>query len=178
MSRKIPAAIGTRGVGGAAAQAVEVEDREDSEDHEAGDGVDDVLVGDRGEDHDDPEHDQAEQRPEERAGPRAEVSAGGVAVRAVGGDERRGGAGRLPQSGRVGAGVVGDGGGDREAEHEAEPEQQPDRELLAAPGGGDVESEDERDRGDEQHEPSHAAQVAAEVGAELGEADGARRRSP
>ena len=66
-------------------------------------------------------------RPHER-----EVPAGGVAVRAEGGDERRGGAGRLPQRGRVGVGVVGDQRRDREAEQQTEPEQQPDRELLAA----------------------------------------------
>ena len=101
-----------------------------------------------------------------------EVSARGVAVGAEGGDERRGGAGRLPESGRVGVGVVGDDGGDREAEQEPEPEQQPDRELLAALGGGDVESEDARERADEQHQPGRAAEIAAEVGAERGEADG------
>ena len=63
------------GVRGAAAQAVEVEDREGAEDPEAGDGVDDVLVGDRHEDRDDPEGDQPQQCPEERASPRRKVSA-------------------------------------------------------------------------------------------------------
>ena len=130
-----------------------------------------MAVGDRDEDRDDPEADQAQQRPEQRAAPRAEVSARGVAVRTGGGDERRGGSRRLPESGRVGLGVVGDDGGDRESEHEAQPEQESDREFLAALGGGDIEPEDERDRADEQHQPDRAGQIAAEVGAERGEAD-------
>src|SRR5437763_7565345 len=78
------------------AQPVEVEDRERAEDAESRDGVDDVPVGDRDEDRDDPKRDQAEQRPEQRARPGGEVPARRVAVRATGGDERRGGSGRLP----------------------------------------------------------------------------------
>jgi hypothetical protein len=46
-----------------------------------------------------------------------------------------------------------------------------DRELLAALGGGDVESDDDWDRGDEQRDPDGAVQIAAEVGAECGEPD-------
>src|SRR3954462_12400616 len=60
MSRKIAAA---RGIGGAGAQAVEVEDRERAEDPESGDRVDEVAVGDRYEDRNDAEDDQAEQGP-------------------------------------------------------------------------------------------------------------------
>src|SRR3954451_10137075 len=88
------------------AQAVEVENRERTEDPEPGDGVDDVAVGDRDEDRDDPEREQAQQRPEQRARPRGKVSPSRVAVGAAGRDECRGGAGRLPQRGRVALGVV------------------------------------------------------------------------
>src|SRR3954449_10762987 len=101
-------------------QPVEVEDRERAEDPEAGDGVDDVAVGDRDEQRDDPERDQRQQRPEQRARPRREVSARGVPVRPAGGHERRRGAGGLPQGGRVGLRVVGDDRRDREPEQEAE----------------------------------------------------------
>src|SRR5215207_3244747 len=87
-------------LGGCAAQPIEVIDRERTEDRESADGVDDVAVGDRDEDRDDPERDQAQQRPEQRARPGGEVSARRVAVRATGRDERSGGAGRLPYSGR------------------------------------------------------------------------------
>ena len=118
-----------------------------------------------------PEHDQGQERPEQRASPRAEVSARGVAVRAKSGDECRGRAGRLPQRGRIGARVVGDDGCDRETEQQAEPEHEPDRELLAAPGRGEVESEDGCERADEQQQPGPAAQIAAEVGAQRGEPD-------
>src|SRR5690349_1976977 len=65
-------------VGAAAAKAVEVEDRVGVEDHDACDGIDDLLGRYRGEDRDDAEGDEAEQRPEERASPRAEVAARGV----------------------------------------------------------------------------------------------------
>ena len=47
----------------------------------------------------------------------------------------------------------------------------PDRELLAAPGRGEVESEDGCERADEQQQPGPAAQIAAEVGAQRGEPD-------
>src|SRR3954453_4442837 len=56
-------------IGRAAAQAVEVEDRERAEDPESGDGVDEVAVGDRDEDRDEAEGDQAEQGPEQGACP-------------------------------------------------------------------------------------------------------------
>src|SRR4051795_794546 len=80
----------THGAAGiCSAQAVEVEDRERTENREPGDGVDDVAVGDRNEDRDDPEPDEAEQCPEKGARPRGEVSAGGVPICATGGDERR-----------------------------------------------------------------------------------------
>jgi hypothetical protein len=98
-------------------------------------------------------------------------SARGVAVGATGGDERRRGPSGLPQRGRVGLGVVGDDGGDREPEQQAQPEQQSDGELLAALGGGDVQSEDAGERADEQHQPGRAAQIAAQAGAEGGESD-------
>src|SRR5215204_4052471 len=80
------------------------------------------------------------------------------------------------QRGRVGPRVVGDERGDREAEQETEPGQESDRELLAALGGGDVECDDDWDRGDGQHEPDGAVQIAAEVGAERGEPDRDRER--
>src|SRR3954451_3862311 len=83
------------------AQAVEVEDRERTEDPEPGARVDDVAVGNRDEDRDDPKPDEAEQGPEKRARPRGEVSARGVAVSAACGAAPRRGAGRLPQGGRV-----------------------------------------------------------------------------
>jgi hypothetical protein len=82
-------------------QAVEVDDREATKDGESCDGVDDVAGGDRDEDGDDPEDDQRQQRPEQRAGPRRDVALGAVAVRAEGGDERSGDAGRLPEGGRI-----------------------------------------------------------------------------
>src|SRR5271165_2561789 len=63
-----------------APQAVEVEDREAAEDHQAEHAVDDVAVRDRHEQRDDPEHDQREQRPEQRARPRGQVATRGVAV--------------------------------------------------------------------------------------------------
>src|SRR4051812_44476207 len=69
-------ADGAAGIG--AAQAVGVEDRERPEDPETRDDIDDVAVGDRDEGRDDPEADQAQQRPEQRAGPRGKVSARGV----------------------------------------------------------------------------------------------------
>src|SRR5215207_1633630 len=76
-----------------APQAVEVEHRVAAEDHESGDRPDDVLVRDRDEERDDPEHDQREQRPEQDAVPGRQVAAGGVAGRAEGRDEPAGGAG-------------------------------------------------------------------------------------
>src|SRR3954453_2914855 len=85
-------------VGAGSAQSVEVEDREGAEDPEACDGVDDVAVGDRDEDRDDPKPDQAEQQPDKGAGSGGEVFALGVAVRATGRDEGLGGSGRLPQA--------------------------------------------------------------------------------
>jgi GAF domain-containing protein len=48
-----------RAVGAGAAQPVEVKDRERAEDPQPGDGVDDVAVGDRDEDRNDPEPDQS-----------------------------------------------------------------------------------------------------------------------
>src|SRR3954451_3365512 len=72
-----------RGIGGAAAQAVEVEDRERAEDPESGDRVDEVAVGDRDEDRNDAEDDQAEQGPEQGARPRGEVPARRIAVGAT-----------------------------------------------------------------------------------------------
>src|SRR3954463_10180621 len=152
-------------------QPVEVEDRERAEDPESGDGVDDVAVGDRDEDRHDPERDQAQQRPEQRARQRREVTPGGVPVRATSGDERRGRSGRLPQRGGVGLGVVGDDRRDRESEQQAQPEEQADRQLLAALGGGGIESEQARERAEEQHQPGAAAQIAAEVSAERGQGD-------
>ena len=77
---------------------------------------------------------RASSGPEQRARPRREVPASGVSVGAQRGDERRGGSGRLPQSGRVGIGVVGEDGADRESEQKAHPEQESDRELLEALG--------------------------------------------
>jgi AAA ATPase domain len=47
--------------------------------------------------------------------------------------------------------------------------------LLAALCRGEVQCEDDRDRGDQQHEPDPAAEIAAEVGAEGGETDGGLR---
>src|SRR3954454_19695464 len=114
-----------RGIGGAAAQAVEVEDRERAEDPESGDRVDEVAVGDRYEDRDDAEDDQGEQGPEQSARPGREVSARRVAVGAAARDERRGGSGRLPQSGRVGVGVGGDDRGDRQATRRPSPNSSP-----------------------------------------------------
>src|SRR3954465_8026235 len=76
-------------VGACSAEPVEVEDREGAEDPEPCDGVDDVAVGDRDEDRDDAERDQAQQRPEQCARPRREGSARGVAVGAAGSAERR-----------------------------------------------------------------------------------------
>ena len=103
---------------------------------------------------------QAERSPARRA-----------SVRASGRDERGCGSGRLPQDGRVGLGVVGDDGGDRESEQEAQPEQESGRDLFAALGGGDVESGDASERPDEEHEAGPTAQIATEVGAECGESD-------
>ena len=153
MSRKMLAAIRTAPSGFAAAQPVEVEDRERAEDHESGDGVDDVAVGDRDEDRDDPERDQGQQRPEQRAGPRREIAARRVAVRAERGDERCGGACRLPQRGRVGLGVVGDDGGDREPEQSPSPNRRPIASCSRPLGGGAVESEDHGEGADEQPSP-------------------------
>ena len=53
-----------------------------------------------------------------------------------------------------------------------EAEQQRDRELLAAAARGDIEPEDARERGDEEQQPSAAAQVAADIRAEGGKAAG------
>ena len=92
-------------------------------------------------------------------------------VSAGSGDERRRGAGRLPQSGRVRVGVVGDDGCHRQAEQEAKSEQESDRELLAALGRGDVEAEDAGERADEQQQPGRATEISAEVRAERGEPD-------
>src|SRR3954470_15638203 len=105
------------------------------------------------------------------ARPRGEVPARGVPVSATGGHERRGGASRLPERGRVVVGVVGDDGGHRQSEQETEPEQQADRELLVAFGGGDVETEDAGEGAEEEHQAGRAAEVAPQVGAQRGEPD-------
>src|SRR3954454_17789898 len=102
-------------VGARSAQSVEVIDRDPAEDGESGNGVDDLAVGDRDEDRDDPERDQAQQRPEQTTGPAGEISSRGVAIGAAGSDERRRAARGLPQSGRVGVAVVGEERGDRQA---------------------------------------------------------------
>ena len=43
--------------------------------------------------------------------------------------------------------------------------------MFAAPGSGDVESEDACERADEEQQPGPTAQIAAEVGAERRESD-------
>src|SRR3954453_5589566 len=101
-----------RGLLAGAAKTVEVEDGVAAEDHEPGDRPDQVLARDRDEDRDEPEHDQAEQRPEQDPVPRRQVAARGVAGRTESRHESTGGAGGLPD--RRGIGV------DIRAQHRAE----------------------------------------------------------
>ena len=155
-----------------AAQPVEVEDREAAEDHQPGDGVDDVGVGDGDEDADDPEHDQRQQRPEQRARPGGEVAPRRVAVRAEAGDERRGRA-RPPATAPLG----------RPWRRRSAPGRRRGRAAARArtaapiascsrPRRGDVQAEDAGEGADEQDDPGAAAEVAPDVGAERGAADG------
>ena len=66
MSRKIDAAIGTALSGFARRRRLKSKIVKPPKITEAEHRVDDVRVGDRHEDRDDPEHDQGEQRPEQR----------------------------------------------------------------------------------------------------------------
>src|SRR5437762_7428036 len=103
------------------------------------------------EDRDDAEHDQREQRPEQRARPGGEVSARRVAVGAEAADEQGGRTGRLVDDARVRIRVVVHDRTDEQAEQEPQPEQQRDRQPLGT-RDGEPDPERARERTDEEAE--------------------------
>ena len=155
-----------------AAQAVEVEDREAAEDHQPGDRVDQVRVRDRDEDPDQTEHDQREQRPEQRSRPRGEIAPGRVAVRAEPRDERRGRACGLPQR-RRGRSSRTRSGPDRTASpsKQPEPEQQADRELLVTSRDAMFSPKMQANAPMNISDAGAAAEIAPDIGAERRAAD-------
>src|SRR3954451_23846109 len=157
-----------------APQPVEVDQRVAGEDRDAGQRVERARAVDLEQDEDQAEDDQAEQAEEQRSVEVRQVAPRRVAPGAHARHGETGGAGRLPDHGRLVLRIPDDGHAHRQPKQEADREQQRQRDPGLPALVRDVQADDANERTDPRDEELEPGEVAARVGAKRGEPAGDR----